>query len=121
MREEKYGYNCDLWSTGLVLVELFTGKHPQDTTKDVVSCYTDFNLYVDNALKILREAFASNEMIDFVACCLQIDRNKRPSYEQILQHPFLSSLSSMSNEEQNECLRNNLLSWIIPFISQPEL
>src|SRR3989338_6348657 len=60
LKEKSYGYDCDLWSTGLVLVELFTGRHPQETFKSSYDAFCDFNEFINHVLESLKLLSASS-------------------------------------------------------------
>lgn len=87
--ENKIGhsYEVDVWSLGVVIYTLIIGRPPFETP-EVKSTYK----------KIKMCAFTFPEHIPFsdnarnvISKILQLDPSKRPTLEEILQHPFLNN------------------------------
>lgn len=90
----KYDIRSDVWSLGISLVELSTGKFPYslwgtpfDQLKQVV---------VEAAPRLPTDAGFSFEIQDFITQCLQKDYTQRPSYNALLDHPFIALLEKTS-------------------------
>lgn len=83
---DKYDVRSDVWSLGISLVELASGKFPYDrwrTPFDQVK-----QVVVGDAPRLPKGHF-SPEFEDFVSKCLQKDYFQRPNYRQLLEHQFL--------------------------------
>ncbi|KNC51694.1 STE/STE7 protein kinase [Thecamonas trahens ATCC 50062] len=94
LTEPSYDVRADVWSLGLVLVELVTGEYPY--------------AYLDQPLRILTAIAEgvvpdmpdslpySDECKDFIKTCLQPDPANRPKPKALIKHSFLKSKSSDS-------------------------
>jgi serine/threonine protein kinase len=69
----------------------------------------------------------SNEMKDFISCCLKIEPKERWNVYQLLRHPFVTgdSINQYSNKNEYEIKFNseksgryNLISYYFSFISE---
>ena len=84
---------ADIWSLGITAIELATGCAPYATLSQVA--------IVQKILKapppqLPRDRDFSPEFRDFVKKCMNFTPNKRPSSEELLQHPFLMKASDAS-------------------------
>nr|XP_019008079.1 STE/STE7 protein kinase [Kwoniella pini CBS 10737]OCF46860.1 STE/STE7 protein kinase [Kwoniella pini CBS 10737] len=82
-----YTVSSDVWSVGLSIIELAKGcyPYPPETYSNV---FAQLQAIVNGAAPTLPPGY-SNDANDFVAKCLMKDPNQRPTYAQLLQHPFL--------------------------------
>ena len=84
-------YRCDIWSIGVIAFMLLTGEPPfegdncADTMKKIAAGAYSFP--VDGA-------GVSSKAKDFVAACLTLDYEDRPSAEKLLEHAWFSLSSS---------------------------
>jgi p21-activated kinase 1 len=86
----EYGVKVDIWSLGIVALEMVTGEPPyfgQNTIKVLYLIATKLPPKVPNNEKW------SETFRDFVSKCLEKDPEFRPSCEDLLAHPFLSNIS----------------------------
>lgn len=87
VEDKKQGYSAkvDIWSLGCVVLEMFAGQRPWSNEAVVSAIY-----------KIGKTKLAppipediSAEAKDFLTACFTIDSQKRPTAEELLQHPFM--------------------------------
>ncbi|WWC92181.1 uncharacterized protein L201_007135 [Kwoniella dendrophila CBS 6074] len=82
-----YTVSSDVWSVGLSIIELAKGcyPYPPETYSNV---FAQLQAIVNGAAPTLPPGY-SDDANDFVAKCLLKDPNQRPTYAQLLEHPFL--------------------------------
>ncbi|GAX73570.1 hypothetical protein CEUSTIGMA_g1021.t1 [Chlamydomonas eustigma] len=82
----QYSFPADIWSLGLSLVEAATGRYPYDVN---VGAFELMIQVMNEDVPLINASDFSPEFRDFVRLCLQKDPLKRPSAEQLLEHPFI--------------------------------
>ncbi|EAN94867.1 protein kinase-like protein, putative [Trypanosoma cruzi] len=95
IRNEPYGTKTDIWSVGCTVVEMLNGGTPpwQEEFENVYSLM----YYVgttDSIPKIPEDT--SESCRDFLRMCFQRDTTKRPSSDELLQHPWLRDAGNHS-------------------------
>ena len=89
---EKYDTKTDIWSLGITCVELVEGEPPNGSIRprEVMEKIRTAPPRVE---EIIDTNEHTDEFIDFVGKCLEIDPSKRPTAEQLLNHKFITTLS----------------------------
>ncbi len=91
MEGEKYSAKGDIWSLGLVLVEMMTGSFPYPETKGFLEMLEQIK---DNdSPNVPDNGLYSAELMHFIDCCLKKSPNERASEIQLLAHPFILKYS----------------------------
>jgi len=92
----KYGFPSDIWSTGIMAVELAEGSPPYveyPPTKAMIEI-------ASNGFPGYRfPEMHSPDFIDFVSHCLEYNPMKRWSIDQLLDHPFIRHAEFINREE----------------------
>lgn len=81
---DTYTVSSDVWSLGLSLLEVAGGKYPYKYD----NMFAQLRAIVEEEPPTLPDHY-SEEARDFIAACLHKEANKRPSYGELLEHPFI--------------------------------
>ena len=84
----KYTSNCDVWSVGIVLVEMIRGKHPYDRGDEIQHMNVVIDLISDSDPPVLvshLDRVTTAAAADLSAKCLVWDRELRPTSVQLHQ------------------------------------
>ncbi|KAG0663436.1 ATP binding [Maudiozyma exigua] len=76
----------DIWSTGCVVIEMFTGKHP---FPDFSQMQAIFKIGTNTSPDV--PSWASEVSCDFLKKTFELDFKERPSAVDLLQHPWLDT------------------------------
>lgn len=87
-----YGYSGDIWSVGLIAIELIRGFHPYPKPSNFIEMVE--NLQNLPPPQLPNNGMYSQELIDFTNCCLQLEPESRYSVQQLLSHPWILNNSS---------------------------
>lgn len=82
----QYDIRSDVWSLGISLIELATGKFPYKTWD---TPFEQLKQVVSDLPPRLPEGQFSPEFDDFICKCLQKKFMERWNYSQLLQHEFV--------------------------------
>lgn len=99
-----YGVGVDIWSLGIVAVEMVDGEPPYLDESPMRALYL---IATKPSPSIPRNEDWSEEFISFVDLCLAKDPLERPNCDQLLQHPLIAQV----NEEDKEYFINTLSAW----------
>ncbi|KAJ2881898.1 MAP kinase kinase Wis1 [Coemansia aciculifera] len=83
-----YTIQSDVWSLGLTIIEVATGRYPYDISS-FTNVFEQLNAIVHGEPPKLPESRYSSQACDFVARCLTKQAAVRPVYQELLQHPWM--------------------------------
>ena len=104
VQEQPYNHSVDIWSYGIILYELFAGQPPFYTN----NLYSLIKMIVRNPVKY--PSNMSSEFKSFLKGLLIKEPNKRLSWPEILEHPFLKASSSDKDDEKR--IRKKYNKWL---------
>lgn len=81
-----YDIRSDVWSLGISLIEMATGKFPYATWK---SPFEQLKQVVTEDSPSLPAGIFSPPFEKLISICLQKDVNRRPNYDQLLANDFV--------------------------------
>ncbi|CAB1311794.1 unnamed protein product, partial [Coregonus sp. 'balchen'] len=84
-----YDVRSDVWSLGITLYELATGRFPYPKWNSVFDQLTQVVKGEPPQLCNSEDRQFSPKFINFVNLCLTKDESKRPKYKELLKHPFI--------------------------------
>ncbi|NWI94360.1 PAK3 kinase, partial [Pitta sordida] len=94
VRRHPYGPKVDIWSLGIVEIEMVEGEPPyyrqtQGMAKHLIA--------TEGTPKLQNLRLQSSLFLHFLSSWLQMDEERRGSAEELLQHPFVTSAEPLSS------------------------
>lgn len=91
-----YGVGVDIWSLGIVTIEMVLGEPPYLDESPMRALYL---IATKPAPSVPRNAGWSSNMVNFVDFCLTKDPDRRPGCDVLLRHPLMSGVNQ--NDKQD--------------------
>ena len=85
--KEKYDEQADIWSFGMCILELVTGEIPYQECRSAPAVYQ--KVLLDQRKPDILNSIIDAKVRDFIEVCLEFDFRKRPTADELLDHPFL--------------------------------
>lgn len=102
---KNYGKKVDVWSLGIMVIEMIHGHPPYIDESPVHAIYM---IAAKGRPDIEDWDKLSPDMQNFLDRCLEVDQEKRASSTDLMDHPFLGLASDLSFlNESIECAKNN--------------
>jgi len=91
IRGHDYGTGVDIWSLGIMLMEMLEGEPPYMEFPPLRAL---FLITTKGIPPLVDQGKWCPDLLDFYSKCLEKESEKRPSAAELLDHPFLSLASS---------------------------
>ncbi|KAJ2311471.1 MAP kinase kinase Wis1 [Coemansia sp. RSA 2611] len=103
-----YTIQSDVWSLGLTIIEVATGRFPYETA-GFSNIFDQLNAIVNGDPPKLPSSRYSPDACDFVARCLARESSDRPNYQKLLDHPWLAAAEESSVDMEEWAARAHAL------------
>ncbi|XP_076469241.1 serine/threonine-protein kinase PAK 2-like [Babylonia areolata] len=91
---KQYGNKVDIWSLGIMIIEMLEGEPPYLNETPLKAIY---QIATKGKPDIKNEEKLSDELRDFINCCLDVDPDRRGSAADLLQHRFMKKCTALSS------------------------
>jgi serine/threonine protein kinase len=88
IRGHDYGTGVDIWSTGIMLMEMLEGEPPYMEFPPLRAL---FLITTKGIPPLADQGKWSPDLLDFYSKCLEKESDKRPSAAELVEHPFLKN------------------------------
>jgi serine/threonine protein kinase len=103
LSDDKHSFKADIWSLGVVCIELCMGKLPyehQNNFFDIMQEATQIG-----SIQLSDELF-SKEFQEFIGMCLKNNPDERPNAMELLQSPFIKKYENGNLKMIEEFVKN---------------
>ena len=105
---QPYAFPADIWALGLALVECATGRYPYDASGGTMQLMLQL---MDDECPLPEEGKEGDVVLspafrDFVVKCMAKDPMRRPTAEDLLRHPFITSSPAVDLRAFMRCMYN---------------
>jgi serine/threonine protein kinase len=100
VKKQKYDKKVDIWSLGILIIEMIDGEPPYLHETPLKALY----LIAANGKPNVREeskARLSQDILNFLDRCLEVNPEKRADTKELLMHPFIAKAKSLTLLEPN--------------------
>ncbi|OZJ03800.1 hypothetical protein BZG36_03025 [Bifiguratus adelaidae] len=87
VKQTQYSQKADIWSLGCLVIEMITGDHPFPEYSQMQAMFK-IGSYASPTIP----DDLSDECVDFLKKAFEINHVDRPSADQLLEHPFVTSV-----------------------------
>lgn len=91
MEGESYSFAGDIWSLGIIIIEMVTGEYPYKEMKGFLEMMEQINF--SESPNVPQNEHYSAELRDFIDKCLKKDAEERGTVLSLLAHPWLLKYS----------------------------
>ncbi|XP_054153126.1 serine/threonine-protein kinase Pak-like [Oppia nitens] len=90
----QYGYKVDVWSLGIMMIEMIDGEPPYMNESPLKALYL---IATHGKPDIKSRHQLSPDLLNFIDSCLEIDVDKRSSAAELLNYDFMAKATDMSS------------------------
>ena len=95
---KKYSYKVDVWSLGIIIIEMIDGEPPYLNEPPVRALYL---IAINGRPKIKNSKKFSTQLMEFVTKCLQVDVERRATADELLEDEFLLKAENLASLRRN--------------------